>query len=95
MRGLSLAMAAISNSYCDRYGTAFYDLKTPEEKVQRAIQQNLEGMCLEAVACIEDVHPPTVQRLGWMVGANGIRSLYLLAPASWSVLALAHMLVFP
>jgi hypothetical protein len=26
-------------TFCDRYGTAFYDLKTPEEKVQRANQQ--------------------------------------------------------
>jgi hypothetical protein len=30
-------------TFSDRYGTAFYDLKTPEEKVQRAIQQGLEG----------------------------------------------------
>jgi hypothetical protein len=49
-------------TFCDRYGTAFYDLKTPEEKVQRAIQQGLEGLCLEAVARIEGVHPTTVQR---------------------------------
>src|SRR5262249_6514185 len=49
-------------TFCDRYGTAFYDLKTPEEKVQRAIQQGLEGLCPEAVARVEDVHPTTVQR---------------------------------
>jgi transposase-like protein/IS1 family transposase len=49
-------------TFCDRYGTAFYDLKTPEEKVQRAIQQGLEGLCPEAVARIECVHPTTVQR---------------------------------
>jgi Transposase domain (DUF772) len=36
-------------TFCDRFGTAFYDLKTPEEKVQRAIQQGLEGLCPEAV----------------------------------------------
>jgi hypothetical protein len=42
-------------TFCDRYGTAFYDLKTPEEKVQRAIQQSLEGMC-PAVS-------PSVERL--------------------------------
>jgi hypothetical protein len=35
-------------TFCDRYGTAFYDLKTPEEKVQRAIQQGFEGLCPEA-----------------------------------------------
>jgi len=49
-------------TFCDRYGTAFYDLKTPEEKVQRAIQQGLEGLCPEAVARVEGVHPTTVQR---------------------------------
>ena len=49
-------------TFCDRYGTAFYDLKTPEEKVQRAIQQGLEGLCPEAVARVEGVHPTTIQR---------------------------------
>ena len=49
-------------TFCDRYGTAFYNLKTPEEKVQRAINQELEGLCPEAVARIEQVHPTTVQR---------------------------------
>jgi hypothetical protein len=51
-----------NGTFCDRYGTAFYDLKTPEDKVQRAIQQGLEGFCPEAVARVEDVHPTTVQR---------------------------------
>jgi len=49
-------------TFCDRYGTAFYDLKTPEAKVQRAIQQGLEGLCPEAVARVESVHPTTVRR---------------------------------
>jgi transposase-like protein len=49
-------------TFCDRYGTAFYDLKTPEEKVLRAIRQGLEGLCPEAVARIEGVHPTTVGR---------------------------------
>jgi transposase-like protein/IS1 family transposase len=49
-------------TFCDRYGTAFYDLKTPEEKVQRSIQQGLEGLCSEAVARVEGVHPTTVGR---------------------------------
>jgi hypothetical protein len=48
--------------FCDRYGTAFYDLKTPEAQVQRAIQQGLEGLCPEADARVEGVHPTTVQR---------------------------------
>lgn len=55
-------------TFCDRYGTAFYDLKTPEEKVQRALQQGLEGLCPEAVARVESVHPTTVQR--WMERAR-------------------------
>lgn len=49
-------------TFCDRFGTAFYDLKTQEEKVQRALQQGLEGLCPEAVARVEGVHPTTVQR---------------------------------
>lgn len=49
-------------TFCDRYGTAFYDLKTPEEKVLRAVQQGLEGLCPEAVARVEGIHPTTVQR---------------------------------
>lgn len=49
-------------TFCDRFGTAFYDLKTPEEKVQRALQQGLEGLCPEAVARVEEVHPTSVQR---------------------------------
>ena len=55
-------------TFCDRYGTAFYDLKTAEEKVQRAIHQGLEGMCPEAVARIEGVHATTVQR--WIERAS-------------------------
>jgi transposase-like protein len=49
-------------TFCDRFGTAFYDLKTPEEKVQRAIQQGLEGLCPQSVARVEGVHPTTIQR---------------------------------
>jgi transposase-like protein len=49
-------------TFCDRYGIAFYDLKTPEEKVQHAINQGLEDLCPEAVACIEGVYPTTVHR---------------------------------
>ncbi len=49
-------------SFCDRYGTAFYDLKTSEEKVERAVHQVLEGLGYEAVARIERVHPTTVHR---------------------------------
>jgi transposase-like protein len=47
---------------------AFYDLKTPEEKVQRAVHQSLEGLHPEAVARLEGVHPTTVQR--WVERAS-------------------------
>jgi len=53
---------ACRRTFCDRYGTAFYDHKTPEPQVQRALQQGLEGLCPEAVARVEAVHPTTVQR---------------------------------
>jgi len=49
-------------SFCDRFGTAFYDLKTLEEKVTRSVQQVAEGLSLEAVARVETVHPSTVSR---------------------------------
>lgn len=59
---LSYAAGNAEKTFCDRFGTAFYDLKTPDEKVQRAIQQGLEGLRPEAVARAEEVHPTTVQR---------------------------------
>jgi transposase-like protein/IS1 family transposase len=51
-------------TFCDRFGTAFYDLKTPEDKVLRSVHQVLEGLGYEAVARIEQVHPTSVHR--WM-----------------------------
>ena len=47
-------------TFNDRFGTAFYDLKTPSKKVSRAIQQVAEGLSFEAVARIEGVAPETV-----------------------------------
>ncbi len=55
-------------TFCDRYGTAFYDLKTPEAKVERAVHQALEGLGYESVARIERVHPTTVHR--WVARAS-------------------------
>jgi IS1 family transposase len=49
-------------SFCDRYGTAFYDLKTPEEKILRGVQQVMEGLGYESVARIEQIHPTSVHR---------------------------------
>lgn len=37
-------------SFCDRSGTAFYDLRTSEEKVLLALQLVLRGMALRPVA---------------------------------------------
>jgi transposase-like protein len=51
-----------NGTFCGRYGTACYDLKTEEEKVERAVHQNLEGLHPQAIARIEGVHPTTVQR---------------------------------
>src|SRR6266540_5063546 len=49
-------------TFCDRFGTAFYDLKTPEEKVLRSVHQVLEGLSYEAISRIEQVHSTSVQR---------------------------------
>src|ERR1044072_9832456 len=51
-------------TFNDRFGTAFYDLKTPSEKVSRAVQQVAEGLSFEAVARIETVAPESVSN--WM-----------------------------
>jgi len=58
-------------TFCDRFGTAFYDLKTPEEKVERAIHQNLEGLSPEAIARVEKVHPATIWRWVKRAGEQG------------------------
>jgi transposase-like protein len=63
-----LRCRACRKTFCERYGTAFYDLKTPEAKVQRALQQSLEGLCPEAIARVEQVHPTTIQR--WVQRAS-------------------------
>ena len=57
-----------TKTFCDRYGSAFYDLKTPEQKVTRSLHQVLEGLGCEAVARIEEVHPSSVQR--WIERAS-------------------------
>jgi transposase-like protein len=55
-------------TFCDRYGTAFYDLKTPEQKVLHALHQVLERLSYEAVARVEAVHPSSVHR--WVERAH-------------------------
>ena len=49
-------------TFCDRFGSAFYDLKTPAEQLPRAIQQVAEGLSFEALARVEQLHPTTLQR---------------------------------
>jgi transposase-like protein/IS1 family transposase len=51
-------------TFNDRFGTAFYDLKTPSEKVSRSVQQVAEGLSFEAVARIEQIAPSTISE--WM-----------------------------
>jgi transposase-like protein/IS1 family transposase len=55
-------------TFCDRYGTAFYDLKTPEQKVLHSVHQVMEGLGYEAVARLEAVHPTSVHR--WVARAH-------------------------
>lgn len=55
-------------TFCDRFGTAFYDLKISEQKVQRAVHEVMEGLSYEAVARVEEVHPTTVHR--WIERAS-------------------------
>lgn len=55
-------------SFYERYGNAFYDLKTPEPQVERALRRSREGLGPEAGARVEAVHPPTGQR--WIARAS-------------------------
>lgn len=47
--------------FCDRTGTAFYDLRTPEERVLLALQLVLRRMSLRAVAGALEVKLDTVR----------------------------------
>jgi hypothetical protein len=47
--------------FCDRTGTAFYDLRTPEERVLLTLQLVLRGMSLRAVAGALEVKLDTVR----------------------------------
>ena len=43
--GMVIRCKQHEGTFCECYSTAFYSLKTPEEKVERAIHQGLEGLC--------------------------------------------------
>ena len=48
-------------SFCQRHGTAFYDLRTPEERVMFAIKMLLRGMSLRGIADVLGVRLDTVR----------------------------------
>ena len=53
-----------SKSFCDRSNTAFYDLRTKDEKVLIGLKLVLRGMCLRGIADVLDVKLDTVR--GWL-----------------------------
>ena len=48
-------------SFCERTGTAFYDLRSPEERILLALKMVLRGMALRAVAGVLEVKLDTVR----------------------------------
>lgn len=52
---------ACGRVFCDRNDTAFYDLRSPEQKVLLALQLVLRGMALRAVAGALEVKLDTVR----------------------------------
>ncbi|MBW2147809.1 MAG: hypothetical protein JRG73_18460 [Deltaproteobacteria bacterium] len=52
---------ACRRSFCDRSGTIFYDLRSPEEKVLMALRLLVKGMPLRGVAEVMEVKPDTVR----------------------------------
>jgi len=48
-------------SFCQRQGTAFYDIRTPEERVLLAIKMLLRGMSLRGIADVLGVKLDTVR----------------------------------
>lgn len=49
-----------STTFCDRTNTAFYDLRTDEEKVKLALKMAMRGMSTLGIAEILEVQPSTV-----------------------------------
>jgi len=46
--------------FCDRTNTAFYDLRTDEEKIQQALKMSMRGMSVLGIAEVLSVKPSTV-----------------------------------
>lgn len=53
-----------SKSFCDRTNTAFYDIRTEDEKVIISLKLVLKGMSLRGIADVLDVKLDTVR--GWL-----------------------------
>lgn len=53
--------SSCGKSFCQRQGTAFYDLRTPEERVMLAIKMLLRGMSLRGIADVLGVKLDTVR----------------------------------
>jgi transposase-like protein len=47
--------------FCERQGTAFYDIRSPEEKVMLALKLVLKGMSLRAVSNVVEAKLDTVR----------------------------------
>ena len=52
---------ACGKSFCQRQGTAFYDIRTPEERVLLAIKMLLRGMSLRGITDVLGVKLDTVR----------------------------------
>jgi transposase-like protein len=50
--------------FCDRTNTAFYDLRTSEDKVRLALEMVTKGMSIQGIADVLKLKPSTV--IGWI-----------------------------
>ena len=48
--------------FCDRTNTAFYDLRTRDEKVQQALKMAMRGMSVIGIAEILETKPSTISK---------------------------------
>jgi transposase-like protein len=69
-------------TFCDRYGTVFYDLKTPEEKVQRALQHC--AMVRESRLLLEVVVGPRTEKSALALVEGAARRLVAGCWPLWS-----------
>jgi transposase len=55
--------------FCDRTNTAFYDLRTSEDKVRLALKMVTKGMSIQAIADVLKSKPSTIRK--WISRASG------------------------